>query len=255
MTPRADATTTFGQSIRSSDNKIDNDLPRAGVDPRVGVDPGPGRRGQGMRRQVGLGVVVLALVLAGCGSGEESGSKSSSGSGEQGSSTAAGQGTDDSAAAQGGTGKGMIEVGELRHELTVTRCTSMAGAMGGDAESVTEPDNVEVYFELPPDDWADSKTIELLDHSGLIRVSIEDSYLEWVANPQGAEELNLPDGATASEIAVTDLVVSDDGQTMEGKATFLEVRRRTPKSNPTRIPEDDTPTETGTFSFSCPPAG
>lgn len=148
----------------------------------------------------------------------------------------------------------MIQVGELRHELKVTRCTSMAGAMGGEAESVTEPDNVEVSFELPPDDWADSKTIGLLGHSGLIRVSIEDAYLEWVTSPQNAEELNLPDGVNASDVAVTDFVVSDDGQTMEGKATFIEVRKRSPKSNP-GIPEDATPAETGTFSFSCPPAG
>ncbi|HTO01749.1 MAG TPA: hypothetical protein VL068_13850, partial [Microthrixaceae bacterium] len=144
-----------------------------------------------------------------------------------------------------GTGKGTIQIGDMTHEVTMNRCTAMFGAIGGDGVSVSEPDNVEVYFELPPDDWSDTKSIERLGHTGMVRVEIEDTDLRWVSGSPELEGWKLPDGIKASDAALTERNVTNDGRTMEGRATFVEMNSPSTSPNPV----------SGTFSFSCPPAG
>lgn len=184
---------------------------------------------------VGLG---LALVLAGCGSSGENGSENPTGNdeGAKGPDTA-----QELPAAKGGTGKGMIEVGDLRYELKVTRCTPIMGTIRGEAESVTEPDNVEVYLELPPNDWSDKKSMDMLDHAGMVRLEIEDSYVKWVTGHSSIEVPNLPKGLQDAGIVLSERNVSKDLQSMEGKGTFVEVNGTTDEE------------KLGTFSFSCPP--
>lgn len=202
-------------------------------------------------RWFSLGAVGLALVLvlSGCAPGAGMGPDGGDATSDE---------ANDSATAQGDTaqrvaGKGMIEIGELRYELAVTRCTQILRTVGGDAESVTEPNNVQVYFEFPPNDWTDSEAIENLGHTGLVKLRIEDVYANWVTSPTEVEDMNLPHGVDAADVVVTELNVSADGQTMEGKATFLEVNQRSLQQNP-RTADDDRPTEAGYFSFSCPSA-
>ncbi len=189
-------------------------------------------------------VLTLGLLLSGCGSSDGGELESSdAANNDTGQSADTQEDTAQEGTLQGGTGKGMIEVGDLRYELTVTRCTPMMGTISGVAESVTEPDNVEVYFELPPNDWSDSESIEALDHAGMIKLSIENPYTRWATGHSDIAVMNLPSGLDAAGIVLTERDVAEDLQNMQGKGTFVEVFGTTDEH---RI---------GTFTFSCPPAG
>ncbi len=155
--------------------------------------------------------------------------------------------------AQGGTGTGFIQVGDLRYDLKVSRCTTILGMISGEAESVTEPENVTVNFEAIPNDWSDSKSIDMVGHTGYVALSIENPWKRWKTGQLASEGLNLPPGVSTADLVVTDRDLSADGQDFTGKATFLETNLRSPSTAP-RVAEDDTPAESGSFSFSCPPA-
>lgn len=206
---------------------------------RIGASPS-----QRLRRRLGLGAVgiTLALALAGCGS---SGDSDSTNAPEERNESKKSTATQGKPGALTGTGKGTIEIGDTKHELKITRCTSLFGAISGEGESASEPDNVSVRFEFTPDDWSDSKSIELMGHPGMIEMRVEDPYLHWMTGSLMLDDLTLPDGVAPSDAKVTERHVTEDGQTMEGKATFVEVNQNVETSNP----------DTGSFNFSCPPAG
>ena len=144
----------------------------------------------------------------------------------------------------GEPGTGMIEIGDLRHELTVTRCVSMAGAMGGDAVSVSEPDNVSISFSFSPEDWQDRNASEGWSETGSVRLDNDEPYLQWATGISSFEGFNLPDGIAAADLDITAIDISDDGRSARGEAMFAEVN--------SLFTGGDVLTATGSFEFTCP---
>ncbi len=145
-----------------------------------------------------------------------------------------------------GSGTGTIEIAGERHDLTITRCFAMAGAIGGDGVSTSEPDNVQFTFEFAPEDWAD-RTSEGWTENGTVRLDSDDPYLQWESGESLLELYNLPDGAEPSSFVVTSYDIADDGQSVSGEAVFLELTALMTGEGAEPLP--------GTFAFSCPPEG
>jgi hypothetical protein len=158
--------------------------------------------------------------------------------------TEAPAGGGDAGSGSAAAGSGFIEIGDLRHDLTVTRCIQLFGAIGGSAESVTEPDNVEVTFDFSPDDWRERPASEGWEENGSITLRSEEPYLQWETGPSLLELYNLPAGIEAAAIDITTFDIDDTGSSVQGEAVFLEI-----VSIITGAAAEPT---TGTFAFSCP---
>lgn len=144
-----------------------------------------------------------------------------------------------------GAGTGMIQIGEVRHDLTITRCMDLFGAITGGAVSVTEPENVDVSFDFSPEDW-NERASEGWVENGTIRLDSEDPYLQWETGRSQLELFTLPDGLEYGDVDITSYDISDDLQSVSGEAQFIEL-------NAMLSGATSTPTS-GSFSFSCPPA-
>ena len=199
-----------------------------------------------VRRSVGGGALALMLVLTACGSSGSDEAKDPVDA-DKAAPTSGAKGTTGSPKASegGGTGLGTVEIGDVRYELTITRCTSLAGAISGGGVSVSEPDNVDVTFEFPPADWATRPKSEGWTDNPTIRLDSEEPYMQWSAGPTQVEGYNLPDGLKATDMAITNVDIADDLQSVTGEAQFIDV-------NAIFAGKEAKPTA-GTFSFSCPP--
>ncbi len=154
--------------------------------------------------------------------------------------------TSEAESAAAGSGLGSIEIDGVRHELTITRCLQMSGAIAGAGVSVTEPENIEVTFDFSPQDWAD-RTSEGWTENGTVRIDSEEPYRQWESGQSLLELYNLPDGLDRSALDITSYTIADDGQSVTGEATFIELTALMSGAEVKPIP--------GTFSFSCPPSG
>ncbi len=201
-----------------------------------------------VRGSMSGGALGLMLVLAACGSGDSAVVKDAGDPGKP-TETSVGNGVKEPAAAPGGgaggTGLGHVEIGDARYDLTITRCTTLAGALSGGGVSVSDPDNVDVTFEFPPEDWAERPKSQGWTDNPTIRLDSADPYLQWNAGPTQVEGYNLPDGLKATDLAITNVDIADDGQSVTGEGQFIEV-------NALFAGKEAKPTA-GTFSFSCPP--
>lgn len=144
----------------------------------------------------------------------------------------------------GAAGTGTITVGDVTHELTITRCVAMAGAIGADAVSVSEPDNVSADFSFSPEDWQDRPASEGWTETGTVRLDSDDPYLQWESGASTFEFFNLPAGVSATDYDITSLDISDDGQSASGTANFVEINTLLGGTDTTPIP--------GSFAFTCP---
>lgn len=114
------------------------------------------------RRRFARNAVALAytFALAACGASAPDSAANADNGNPDGQASAAGtvenQGSDNSTGIPVGAGVepgvGMIEIGDVRHDLTVTRCYTMADSIAGDAVIVSEPDNVDVSFTFAAED-------------------------------------------------------------------------------------------------------
>ncbi len=199
-------------------------------------------------------VFMTALMLAACGSSNDGEGQQVADEGQN--SSANDQATQQSPAsdpaespvtAEGGTGMGTVQIGDEVWEFTISRCQSLAGALGGQGQSVDDPDNVDVSFEFQPEDWEDRDASEGWDDMASIRIDSEEPYLQWETGLGALRDYNLPAGLTADDTPVTGFDISDDGQTVTGEAKFVEINALFSG----QIPE----IMAGTFSFSCPPKG
>ena len=189
--------------------------------------------------------IALMLGLAACGSGSSDGAKDVVDGDKATQTTKAGGAKDSPAASKGGTGKGTIQIGDVKHDLTITRCMDLAGAIGGAAVSVSEPENVKVSFEFPPEDWEQRDKSEGWTDMATVRFDSEEPYMQWSAGPTAVEGLNLPDGIKAEDMVITHVDIADDGQSVTGEGQFLDVNAI--------FAGKEAKVASGTFSFSCPP--
>ena len=152
-------------------------------------------------------------------------------------------GEGDEAAPAGPGGSGYIELGDVRHELTVTSCLEMFGALGGVAESVEDPENIEVTFDFSPEDWQERDASEGWETAGGVTVRSEEPYQQWETGQDNIFGFNLPDGVDASELDVTAIDIDADAQTVSGEATFIDLMA---------VMAGDAEPVAGSFAFSCP---
>jgi hypothetical protein len=142
----------------------------------------------------------------------------------------------------GEPGTGLIQVGELRHELAVQRCIAMFGAVSGKAVSVKEPGNVSVSFEFSPVGWRERDASEGWEEAGNISVDSEDPYNQWITGQSLVSGYNLG-GMDAATFDITSLDAAGNGRSVRGEAVFVEYRAIL-SGVPEQVP--------GTFQFSCP---
>lgn len=140
-------------------------------------------------------------------------------------------------------GSGYIELGDVRHELTVTSCMSMFGALGGVAEGVEDPENVEVTFDFSPEDWQERDASEGWETAGGITVRSEEPYEQWETGQDNVFGFNLPAGVDGSEIDVTAIDIDAEAQTVRGEATFIDLMA---------VMAGEAEPVAGSFAFSCP---
>lgn len=152
-------------------------------------------------------------------------------------------GAGDPVAPAGPGGAGHIQIGDVRHELTVTSCMEMAGALGGIAEGTDDPENLEVTFDFAPEDWQARDASEGWETAGGITVRSEEPYEQWETGQDNIFGFNLPDGVDASELDITAVDVDVDAQTASGEATFIDL---------TAVMAGDAEPVDGSFSFACP---
>lgn len=199
-------------------------------------------------------VFMTTLMLAACGSSDDG--QGPQGADEGQNSSANDHATQQSPAsdpasspvtAEGGTGVGNVRIGDEVWDFTIVRCQSLAGALGGQGQSVDDPDNVDVNFEFQPEDWEDRNASEGWDDTASIRLDSEEPYLQWETGLSALRDYNLPAGLTADDTPVTSFDISDDGQTVTGEAQFVDINALFSGQTPKIM--------AGTFSFSCPPKG
>ena len=197
-------------------------------------------------RSAAAALVAASMLLAACGDDDDVAStddadlvEDAAASGDD-----ADQGADGGdAAAAGPGGSGYIELGDVRHELTVTSCMSMFGALGGVAESTEDPENVEVTFDFAPEDWQERDASEGWETAGGVTVRSEEPYQQWETGQDNLFGINLPDGVEASELDVTAIDIDADAQTVSGEATFIDLMAAM---------AGDAEPVAGSFAFSCP---
>jgi len=144
---------------------------------------------------------------------------------------------------EGFAGMGFIQIGDVRHELTVQRCLSMFGALSANAVSVTEPDNLSAHFEFAPADWRQRDASEGWEEAGTITVRSDDPYNQWESGLSAVSGYNLGD-LDAKSIDITSLEITPGGRGARGEARFVEMRAL--------MGGNAVPT-TGLFEFNCPP--
>jgi hypothetical protein len=204
-------------------------------------------------------VVGLLLVLASCGGSDDAASPSvSSATGDavvassDSVAAAAADAPDDAPAVTSGSeapdsraapGTGLIQIGDIRHELTVSFCASFADAVTGRAVSVSEPDNFNVNFNFSPEDWRDRSSEGWTD-PGNVRVDIVDREQQWESGARAFEGYALSDGVDPASFQITAVDITDDGQSASGQATFVDLNALLADGNSTATP--------GSFEFTCP---
>jgi hypothetical protein len=201
--------------------------------------------------------MVFVLVAAGCG-GDDAASAPATSPGSASTaapapgSTATGAESDATAGSvsatsgtAGGDGTGFISVGDVRHDLEVTRCFSIGGAVGGGAVSVTEPDNVQVSFEFAPQDWRERDAGEGWESTGSVNLSSDDPYVQWVTGQDLVAGYNFPAGIDVATLDITSVEVAADGSGVSGTGTFVDLSALMATSTVEPVE--------GTFQFSCPP--
>ena len=194
------------------------------------------------------GAIALALVLAACGSSDSDASKEPVKTDPaEGSASGDPDDSDSPSTAGGGTGTGKIEIGDIRHDLKIDGCVTLAGAISGRAVSVTEPDNVDVNFSFSPENWSERDDAADWAENGTVRLDREDPYEQWQSGASVFEGFNLPSGVEATDFTVTSYDVSDDGQSVTGEARFVELNAM--------LAGTVAEATVGTFAFSCPPKG
>ena len=191
------------------------------------------------------GALGLMLVLSAFGSGDPGEMEEAGDTGKATQTSGVKETKKPAVAAGGGTGLGTVEIGGVRYDLTITRCTTVTGAISGGGVSVSEPDNVDVTFEFPPADWAERPPSQGWTDNPTIRLDSEEPYQQWNAGPTQVEGYNLPDGLKATDMAITNVDIAADGQSVTGEGQFIDV-------NAIFAGKEAKPTA-GTFSFSCPP--
>jgi hypothetical protein len=185
-------------------------------------------------------VIGFLLVLASCGGSDDAASPSVSSATDDAPAVTSGSETPDSSAAPG---TGLIQIGDIRHELTVPFCASFADSLTGRAVSVSEPDNVNVNFNFSPEDWRDRSSEGWTD-PGNVRVDIVDRDQQWESGAKAFEGYTLPDGVDPASFEITALDITDDGQSASGQATFVDLNALLADGNSTATP--------GSFEFTCP---
>lgn len=149
----------------------------------------------------------------------------------------------ESPATIGTSGTGFIQIGDLRHELTVRRCMTMAGALGGQATGTDQTDNIRVNFDFSPQDWKRRPASEGWDETGSVTLRSEEPYLQWSSGPSAVDGFNLQ-GIDPTSLDITALEISADGRSARGKARFLDVQR---------LMRGEANVVDGSFEFVCPP--
>jgi len=144
---------------------------------------------------------------------------------------------------EGNAGVGFIQIGNMRHELTVQRCLSMFGALSANAVSVTEPDNLSAHFEFSPADWRQRDASEGWEEAGTITVRSDNPYNQWESGLSAVSGYNLG-SLDPTSIDITSLEITPGGRGARGEARFVEMRAL--------MGGNAVPT-TGLFEFNCPP--
>ena len=204
------------------------------------------------RARPAVALVAVSMLLGACGGDDDDGAAvddvdlvedaaaaTDAGADDEGDD--AGEGDGEGSAEPGGTGH--IELGDVRHELTVTSCMSMFGALGGVAESTEDPENIEVTFDFAPEDWQDRDASEGWETAGGVTVRSEEPYQQWETGQDNIFGFNLPEGVDASELDVTSIDIDADAQAVSGDATFIDMMA---------VMAGDAEPVAGSFAFSCP---
>lgn len=156
--------------------------------------------------------------------------------------TAEADGVDEASSAAPG-GSGHVQIGDVRYELAVTSCLNMAGAIGGRAEAVDDPENIEVTFDFAPEDWQDRDASEGWETAGGVTVRSEEPYQQWETGQDNIFGFNLPEGVDGSQLDVTAIDIDTDAQTVTGEATFIDLGA---------VMAGAGEPVAGSFAFSCP---
>lgn len=142
----------------------------------------------------------------------------------------------------GKPGTGFIKLGDLQHDLTVRRCITMAGALGGDAVSTDEPGNFKVRFDFSPANWRKRPGSEGWEEAGTIRVDSKTPYKQWESGLSAVSGYNLG-GIDPATLDITALEISGNGRSARGEARFLDVGA---------LMQGSASTVTGSFALTCP---
>lgn len=148
-----------------------------------------------------------------------------------------------SSATGGGSGTGFVQIGDERYELTIEGCVEMFGAMAGNGHATNDPDNVEVAFDLSPQDWQDRDPSEGWEMAGAITLSIEEPYHQWETGGALVELFDLPDGLKADDVDIVSHQIDERTSTATGTASFIDLGAV--------LAGGGTPVE-GSFELSCP---
>jgi len=202
-----------------------------------------------MRSLVALVAVVFSLALFAAGCGDDDDSTVEDLDDEPTATEDDGAADDGAATGEPGTGEpgtGTITIGDDTWDLDVTRCVTLAGAIGADAVAVDEPDNVTVSISLSPEDWRDRPESEGWTANGSLRLDIDEPYQQWESGIEALEGYTLPPGQAREDFAIESYDVADDGMSVEGEATFVAVDEL--------LLGDPVEPTSGSFSITCPPA-
>ncbi len=151
------------------------------------------------------------------------------------------------AAPPAGSAVGMMQIGEERFDLTVVRCITMGGAVGGDAVGVDDPDNLQASFFFSPEDWRQRPSSEGWTEDGTLRIDSDEPYWQWESGQSTFEGFNLPSGLDPTMIDIVSYDIADDGGSVRGEAMFLELNEMLSGTMVEPV--------AGSFEFSCPPSG
>jgi hypothetical protein len=215
-------------------------------------------------------LVAAALVFGGC--GDDGGTSSSDTSdpadtpADTGGDTTSGDSTDgvddstadDDADADSGTddgdtvsdagsdvaaGMGFIQIGDLRHDLTVELCANIFDAVNGRAVGTGDAEAVKVVFNLSPEDWQDRGDNFGYEDAGSIQY-IESQTPSWSTGLNYIGDYEIPADVDVTTLGISSYDISDDGQSVSGEATFYDLNAL--------VYATPVAPETGSFAFACP---
>jgi hypothetical protein len=201
-------------------------------------------------------VVATALVFAGCGDdGDESSSDTADAPTDTGADTATGDSSDEAGADDGeaatdpgidaAAGTGFIQIGDMRHELTIELCANLFGAVNGRAIGADDPQAVKVVFNISPEDWQEQGDSSGFDDAGSVQF-IESQTPSWSTGLNYIGDYEIPADVDASTLGISSFDISDDGQSVSGDATFYDLDAL--------VYATPVAPETGSFAFACPPS-